>query len=969
MTSTGLRQMAASRGNSSLLIPIRDSKTSTSKKSAEQIVQVIGRLAAAPESAEVQALNQKVQGGETLKAAFRQLPAEQQAGLEGKIGEKNLNELLSLSGEPNAAVFQHSLLQFANRLKENSEIEKAAAIFNLLSEAGLVSISPEIQARAKREFEAMTGAGAIGPRAAFLLERVSEDSSDAKTFAPIVLASLAGNFVGTGSLGKLLSLGGETWYSRSLGARFAAGFAGYGAEFLTFGLAGHALNPHPGPLSDDLWSSAITIAAFKGTNFLGNQLFLKTHSLNEFGLPTRLSGMARFNQVAVPQFAMFTGMLAAHRLEEMAGLRKPTDNATLVTDTLFSMFTLGLGMHNVNRALGPGWRGLQLELGARTEDFAKISNSSRPSLSETTRLWFSSFGNDSSWKPAAAGVEGFSHPMQMSGFSEGGGGGRSKSDPPPSSDPISDSGARYIRPKSYEIQQVEREFGNKLLEELFGKEKSVAAMYLASLFVNRPGLREKYPAVDFSQADLLGRKKLLRKLAGDSHSDKVEHEQKLGKTRVQTGLFNEAMGLMVAFTEHNKEALDALTTKVPPPEAPNPNAIVLVQPTGGLAKAGPPPAPSGLPQISVAGDPLTLIPNAWGQLVLGRNEFFGDSTVSVQHLALVYQMGSWGILDGKSTFGTYHYDPARKTWDALRNDQYQALTDGELFHIGNTYYRSKVWGSTVDFEPVRLPDGVPANNIKRYTSITIGNQSYRVTLYTTGWGTEKGHLRLGDLLFQFERGQWNISDLGVIDGVNHNGLLIPRASNPIHPDQINPEIRTPLTKGDKIQFQDQIFLVQSSKDEGLSLFQQSIWSETPLSRRKPEPVAPPESRVPASEAARNSDPPQITLDSLKMNSARSIYFGNTGKSTGLTPVPGSNNTWSLSLERKPLFGGKEWALVEYNDLHETFRVKNLQLGGKNELVAIRQGSGNQVHIGLDQSEYLQVGDKIFVMGHGFILTP
>lgn len=381
MTGTGASSgpfgWSSPESKASLAIPTRRTHSGNSSEiSSKNVLEAMAALVGPEGDASIHALRDRFQQSKKLSSAFQSLDSGQREFLQKKIGEKPLGELLAISEERDTIMAFHSLLQFGVRLKSDSEYEKASAVLGLLSQNPALQVPEEIRNKALKEFNAIVGKGAVGMRLEVLADRFAEDATDPKVLGPMLGASVLGALVGTRVLGGLLTSTNEAWYSRQMGARFTAGLAGYTAEFTGFALANRALSAHPdGDFGDDLWRSAIAIGALKGTAWAGNWAFRKIHGFNEFGIPERLSGLAKFNQVAIPQFSMFTGMLASHVVEERAGLRPHTDDGTLVTDTLSSMLSLGVGGHLGHRVLGPGFARFQTELALRAETYSHLADS------------------------------------------------------------------------------------------------------------------------------------------------------------------------------------------------------------------------------------------------------------------------------------------------------------------------------------------------------------------------------------------------------------------------------------------------------------------------------------------------------------------------------------------------------------------------------------------------------------------
>ncbi len=306
----------------------------------------------------------EIRGGKTLTQAFQSLGAEQRKAVLGGVGELRLSELLSLTQNSSGIAFWQEVLHFGRRLKLDHEMEKAAGVFSLLAGD---TVPEEIRRQAARELDSVLGRGHGGMRAEVLLSGLAREASNYRTILPMVAGSVVGRTVGTAVWGRLLGTAEATWVTRGFGARFAAGTVGYLAEVPTFAFSARALNPSPGSVTDDLSRAALTIGALRAFSWAGNQLFLKAHGFNEFAVPTRLAGLSKFTQAALPQASIFTGLMAAHGLEEKLGLRPAVDGATTVTDTLAAMLSMGVGSHLGQRALGPRFAEFQQEIGTRAQ--------------------------------------------------------------------------------------------------------------------------------------------------------------------------------------------------------------------------------------------------------------------------------------------------------------------------------------------------------------------------------------------------------------------------------------------------------------------------------------------------------------------------------------------------------------------------------------------------------------------------
>jgi len=270
-------------------------------------------------------LNQSIQSGKTLKTACHSLTPLEQFEISEKVGEENLNKIFSIAQNIDPNNFWEETIHFGVELKQGRQLEAAAAVLSLASQDFVPIL---LRQRAETETKAILGQGSAELRVELLLSTLGSEATSYHAIFPMLGASIIGETVGSLVLGKLAGAG-RVWYSRGLGARVLAGSAAYLSEASAFGLTSHVLNSSRGSLGQDLESSAISLGVLRLFGYLGNQAFLKIHALNEMNLPSRLAGLAKFNQWALPQSAVFGGLLFAHKAEEGLGLRPPVDDATI----------------------------------------------------------------------------------------------------------------------------------------------------------------------------------------------------------------------------------------------------------------------------------------------------------------------------------------------------------------------------------------------------------------------------------------------------------------------------------------------------------------------------------------------------------------------------------------------------------------------------------------------------------------
>jgi len=311
----------------------------------------------------------------------RQSPSQTAAklGLEGlaelraPLNPAQTHELEALSRESDDGLWQQELLTFAGRLEKNDQSEAAASLYSLLaSQPG-----DSVQASAQSRLDALLGKGGFGGRAEVLLGRFANEATDPKVILPMVAGSVVYSLARTTTLGRLAGTATASWYSRGLGARFAAATVGFAAEVPTFALSSRALrhlgsssglSQEPG-LSQELASAGITLGLMKAFAFAGNRAFETLHGFDALKTDIRWAELMPYSQFAISQGATFAGLLTAHRAEETLGLRAHIDGSTTVTDTLASMLSMGVGAHLGHRLLGErflSWQ-RQLDLAAKQD--------------------------------------------------------------------------------------------------------------------------------------------------------------------------------------------------------------------------------------------------------------------------------------------------------------------------------------------------------------------------------------------------------------------------------------------------------------------------------------------------------------------------------------------------------------------------------------------------------------------------
>ncbi|MDL1872400.1 hypothetical protein FBR05_09350 [Deltaproteobacteria bacterium PRO3] len=142
-------------------------------------------------------------------------------------------ELAALRGEADAGLFYEGLLAFGAGRERAGRLDLAAEIYAEVAAAA----GPEWAARARRRLDAVTGRGAAGPRAEFLLRRLAHEASDPAMLAGMGTAGMVFRLTRLAVLGRLAATPAMGLFSRGFGARALASLAGFALEAPAFTLA------------------------------------------------------------------------------------------------------------------------------------------------------------------------------------------------------------------------------------------------------------------------------------------------------------------------------------------------------------------------------------------------------------------------------------------------------------------------------------------------------------------------------------------------------------------------------------------------------------------------------------------------------------------------------------------------------------------------------------------------------------
>jgi hypothetical protein len=543
--------------------------------------------------------------------------------------------------------------------------------------------------------------------------------------------------------------------------------------------------------------------------------------------------------------------------------------------------------------------------------------------------------------------EGKNLPLQMasSGTPPGG-------SPPPSVE------APFRDPSPAEIEWIRQQFGPHLLYELFGQNHESATRFLATLYVHRAEMREKYPPYVFAQADLPGKRFLLRSLVQDSQLGTSPSLQAASRTLAQVSFFTEALNLLIYFQDHNQKALNQIQL------ASIGKQVTEAAPSRVGEPRGTNPLPSGFmdPKLIVGGEQLPILTNVRGNYELGREHFFGDPAVSTRHFLLNFHMGLWYLLDAQSTYGTYYYDAKRKSWEAYSKEHWALLQTKDLLNIGNAYYKMNILGGKVQFEPVTLPADIEPNAIRRFISVTLDGSPFRMELASTRHG-ERGSLQIGDLLFRFEGERHYLLYLGPAGAVQFQGVVVPTALDP-HSQVLDESKRLELKNGDRLQYHGKTYQVRTGDGGSVDLNRASFFAT----------YIPPPSEAQKGEAFNWLAPgaPAVQDGVLKMNQSQVFLIGQTGEKGSLEAKKGSPEVWEYSMEKKPWYHSLLWFLsphwirIQKDPTNQRFEIIN---EGVKEGVFIQDGSGKNLAVPMGGKGYLKPRERLAFRGQTLVVLP
>ncbi len=289
-------------------------------------------------------------------AAGRQKNAERMGRLKSQLGDGvspgTSKQLQALSLEPEEKAFFGGLIHLGVELKQAGDFEKAGTLLTFVQQEGTGGALSEI---ARLELDSILGRGHSGLRSEVLLGSFLREATDYRMIVPMLAGSLVGQIGRAAVLGRLTGAAEASWITRGMGARFTAGLASYAIEVPIFALGTRSLSGSHAPIEQDLARAGLSLGALKLAGGAGSSLQGKFFPGN------------RFASTLLQPSSTFLGLLAAHKVEQFAGLRPHVDGATFLLDTLAAQISLGVGARLGHRALGQRFANFQRELELRSE--------------------------------------------------------------------------------------------------------------------------------------------------------------------------------------------------------------------------------------------------------------------------------------------------------------------------------------------------------------------------------------------------------------------------------------------------------------------------------------------------------------------------------------------------------------------------------------------------------------------------
>lgn len=335
-----------------------DSAVSSTNRRSLVLAQVLERgLSQDPQAEPARNLLRAVQGeGLTLETAFRSLPPDQRRGLSQTIGERPLEEIFSLSHEPDDVLFSAGLSHLARNRMEDESFPLAISFFQaILQESSDRQEIRSYQVRARESLELLGGGGSFGARVGFLGHQFIGQATRTDMLIGMGVAGVVFQTVRLGALGNLLSSSPTRFAGRAWAAEAAAWSLAFPAELSAFTLTLRGVNEALGNRQDwsgaalehDFFVNGLGLLSLKVSGAIGGATMRRIQ-----GTQPSATAWMRFSEAAIPQAAMLTGLLASHAAEVRLGLRSPTSFGNSLMDSLAMLLQFNVAGQITQRFLG-----------------------------------------------------------------------------------------------------------------------------------------------------------------------------------------------------------------------------------------------------------------------------------------------------------------------------------------------------------------------------------------------------------------------------------------------------------------------------------------------------------------------------------------------------------------------------------------------------------------------------------------
>ncbi|MCC6272022.1 MAG: hypothetical protein IT572_01025 [Deltaproteobacteria bacterium] len=306
-----------------------------------------------------------------------------------------------MSRERDPGLRAEGMLALARREAAAGRLEAAAELYAVVAqEADAVGAAPPLtgdkrerplRIRAQEGLDAISGRGAIGPRAEFLLRNLARQSSDPAMLFAMGTAGAVYRMTRLATLSRLASTPNPGILTQLIGAGRLASLTGFALEAPAFTLAGRLGSEALGRGQD--WSSSAL-----GRDIASSYLVLGGLKLAGWGSGAAYRRFAspvgavracpplrgeRPLQTLFQQGGMLGGILFGHALEEHLGLRRPQDGATTLTDSLAMLLQFHVAVRLTRQAFGQRFAAWESNLDRQAATLQRLPSRPNPRLDST----------------------------------------------------------------------------------------------------------------------------------------------------------------------------------------------------------------------------------------------------------------------------------------------------------------------------------------------------------------------------------------------------------------------------------------------------------------------------------------------------------------------------------------------------------------------------------------------------------